>query len=562
MRAPALRCVEFLRRDRPRLLLIGILLLLLGIAAALLPAGAVWITDNGNKAIICRNFAETGDLAIHHPLPEFFPCGGFHFLRLAGGEIRSFYLEFMPILSVPFYRIFGERGMLFWPFSGTLAIVWCLAGMLRNHKRLLLAFCTATPLIFFSLLFWETDPATALSLIAFTMLLRGNFAAAGLLLGAGLIFREELYFVAGVFGIVLLCRREIRPLLRFSAGFLAAMLPIWLWQYREFGHVLGLHGALYRLNNRPQPGDWEAGEICGIFWNYYHHLFQFDTSDSPFHDLLLLPFGAAIAAGAAPRFRSWLRVKQGIAVAACVSWAILIPLLWRRTMFAYTAAMTAGVFTATPFLLGFLLNWRPLLTRTPRMVKVPTLASILYLLIVPPLLTRHDLGLIWGARHFMPILPFLVIPSWIGWRALGWHRRLFWLPIVAGAAIQCYGLYALWHVADESDSLSRLLETAAPKTVVTDVFFLPEQTPRIFFEKQVLEVTNDNAEKLLRTLRARGEKEFLLVLSPGFRRITNPTLAKIISAAPPIADPVVFRREPEPHSGFMELYIAHCRFVP
>ena len=560
MSAFAARSVEFLHRNRKRLLLVGTLFLLLCAASALLPAGAVWITDNGNKYIICRNFAETGDLAVRHPMPEFFPCGGFHFLRLAGGAVRSFYLEFMPLFSVPFYRVFGERGMLFWPFAGTLAIVWCLAGMLHRHKLLLAAFCSATPLVFFSLLFWETTPAAALSLIACALLLRGNFAAAGALLGAGLLFREELYFVAGVFGAVLLCRREMRPLLRFAAGFLLLLLPIWLWQYREFGHVLGLHGSLYRLNNRPQPGDWEAGEVCGIFWNYYHHLFQFDTSDSPLHDLLLLPFGAAIAAGAAPRFRSLLRIKRGIAVAGCVSWAILIPLLWRRTMFAYTAAMTAGVFTATPFLLGFLLNWRPLLIRTPRLIKTQVLASILYLVIVPPLLTRHDLGLIWGARHFMPVLPFLLMPSWIGWRAVGWHRRLFWLPLAAGAAIQCYGIYALWHVADEGDSLSRLLEKSPPKTVVTDVFFLPEQTPRIFFEKEVLEITNDNADELLRKLRQRGEKEFLLVLSPGFRRITDLTVAKIIAVAPPVAEPLVFRREP--NSGFMELYIAHCRFVP
>ena len=75
-----------------------------------------------------------------------------------------------------------------------------------------------------------------------------------------------------------------------------------------------------------------------------------------------------------------------------------------------------------------------------------------------------------------------------------------------------------------------------------------------------LKGTNDNAEKLLRTLRTRGEKEFLLVLSPGFRRIADPTLAKILAAAPPVAEPVVFRREP--NSGFMELFIARCRFIP
>ena len=555
----AIRAAEFLRRRREQLFLTGAVLALLCAAAAALPSGAVWITDNGNKAIICRNFAETGQTALRHPMPEFFPLGGFHFLRLPDGTLRSFYLEFMPLLSAPFLRIFGERGMLFFPFAGTLALVWCLAGMLRRHKLLFAAFCSATPLIFFSLLLWETTPAAAFSLIAGILLLRGSPAAAGAMLGAGLLFREELYCVAAVFGAALLIRKERGNLLRFSAGFLLAALPIWLWQYLEFGHVLGVHGSLYRQNNRPASGGGIADELRGIVWNYYHHLFQFDVGKTPLCGLPLIPLFLAAVAGAAPRFDSYLRLKRGLAAACFVSWAVLIPLLWRRTAFAYTAAMTAGLLTATPFLLGFLLNWRPLLTRSPGTVRFPTLVSLLYLILVPPLLTRHDLGLIWGARHFMPIIPFMVVPAWIGWRALGGSRRMFLLPLAAGAAIQLYGLYALWHVAREGDELSRLIEAAPPKTVVTDVFFLPEQTPRIFFEKTVLEVNDRNAEALLRALRARGEKEFLLVLSPGFRRLSDPMLAKLLAAAPVVEEPIHFRREPG--SGFMELYLARCRFL-
>ena len=107
----AIRAAEFLRRRREQLFLTGAVLALLCAAAAALPSGAVWITDNGNKAIICRNFAETGQTALRHPMPEFFPLGGFHFLRLPDGTLRSFYLEFMPLLSAPFLRIFGERGI-------------------------------------------------------------------------------------------------------------------------------------------------------------------------------------------------------------------------------------------------------------------------------------------------------------------------------------------------------------------------------------------------------------------------------------------------------------------
>ena len=82
---------------------------------------------------------------------------------------------------------------------------------------------------------------------------------------------------------------------------------------------------------------------------------------------------------------------------------------------------------------------------------------------------------------------------------------------------------------------------------------------RTFWKKQVLEISDRNAEALLRKLRESGEKEFLLVLSPGFRRIANPTVARILDAAPLTAEPMHWRREPG--SGFMELYFARCRFA-
>ena len=45
---------------------------ILAAAAAFLPAAPVWITDNGNKYMIMRNFAATGSLEISHRIPEVF----------------------------------------------------------------------------------------------------------------------------------------------------------------------------------------------------------------------------------------------------------------------------------------------------------------------------------------------------------------------------------------------------------------------------------------------------------------------------------------------------------
>ena len=113
-------------RSRATVLWCVAIVLLAALPALLLPAGAGWITDNGNKYIIMRSLAEHGSTAIAAPAAEldpegkFFPDGGFHFRRF-DGTMRSIYPEYFPALSLPFYRLFGERGVLVLPALGAMA---------------------------------------------------------------------------------------------------------------------------------------------------------------------------------------------------------------------------------------------------------------------------------------------------------------------------------------------------------------------------------------------------------------------------------------------------------
>jgi hypothetical protein len=123
--------------------------------------------------------------------------------------------------------------------------------------------------------------------------------------------------------------------------------------------------------------------------------------------------------------------------------------------------------------------------------------------------------------------------------------------------MQCFGIYALYHVSNESDAATEAIAIQKPEIVATDVFYLPEQTPRLFFEKQVLEINDSNVDKLVETLRNSPQKEFILVLSPTFRRISDETLAKLLEAAPAVENVKVF--EQQPGSGFINLFITTCR---
>ena len=107
-------------------------LLLLGCAFVLKP-GAVWITDNGNKYIMMRNFAKGEGTVIKHVFPELFPTGGFHFIKVPGGAV-SFYFEYLSFITVPFYKLFGERGTLVFPLLATL-LLRQMAGSSEIRRR-------------------------------------------------------------------------------------------------------------------------------------------------------------------------------------------------------------------------------------------------------------------------------------------------------------------------------------------------------------------------------------------------------------------------------------------
>ena len=187
-------------RNRATMLWCAAIVLLAAMPALLLPAGAGWITDNGNKYIIMRSLAEGGTTAIANPAagidPEgrFFPDGGFHFRRFHG-EMRSIYPEYFPALTLPWYRLFGERGVLVLPALGAMAAA-LLFGLWRRRMAAGLLLLAGTPLLFYGGTFWEMAPSVLFALTAVMLAVRRRLFLAGLVLGAGLILREEMYFLA------------------------------------------------------------------------------------------------------------------------------------------------------------------------------------------------------------------------------------------------------------------------------------------------------------------------------------------------------------------------------
>jgi len=530
--------------------------------SAFLPEFPVWITDNGNKYIVMRNWIEHGTTEIRQPAPpELFPDGGFHFVRHRSG-IRSFHSEYYPILSSFPYRWFGERALIWLSMIGTAATVGLFSLFLGTSRRKfapLLAF--ATPMLFFSFLLWEMTWSVFFVTATLVLVEKKHFIAGGLTMGASLLLREEAYCAAPAMALALTLWRGRRDAIRFAAGFMLAALPLWVWQYIEFGHVLGLHGGNYYANNR-QNSVWMLREFfTGTLWNYYHHLFRFDAFKND-HDLLCLTpvfAGCILGAAVSPR---WDRIKSALGIVASVGWAVLVITFvfgYDSGAAAFSAAFVTGAIGSNPLFFPFIVNWRKALCRTaPPFVRTNAAFVIIYLLIVPPLLTRADIGLIYGARHFLCIMPSMLFLSthFVRRSPVSWTRAWYILAVSA-VALQLGAFNLLRIVSWESRDFELLMEQYPERTVVTDAFFLPEQVPHLFFTKTVLQLGDRNRKELIDHLRRSGNTEVLLILSNRYRRISDEGLADFLNAAPPIAEPMSFSRRER--SGFMDLYIVRCR---
>ena len=525
------------------------------IAGFFLPALPLFITDNGNKYMIMRDFAESATLVMDHVEPALFPKGGFHFQTLPDGRIYSFHSWVLPVISSFFYRIAGENAALLPVWLSGLAILILLTGN-KKARSAAWALLLTTPVWLYSLMLWEMVPSTLAVLAAFILLKKRQMPGAGIILGLGIWFREEVYILSGIIGLLILCRRQWKDALKLASGGLIALLPLWLANFFIYGHILGLHGATYALNNRTEFSVIE--EISGIFFNYYQHLLRFETL-SPQKTLTLSLIGAA--ALLLPGLMKNAKAKlAGLAVFGIID-IIFIWNIFNSTSPLFTCGMTMSLFFSLPPASGYFINLRQLFQDKNKHIRFITQVVTIYIFAVPPLLTRFDIGLTFGARHYICIMPLMMILSLRGFAKMACPVKVKQIFLIlftaAGIALQIWGFKVLYQTSNCSADLEKYIAAQKERVVVTDVFFLPEQAPRIFFDKTCLEVvTEKQSEIFLNYLAENHIEEFILILGRGndFRRMDNNTLGKILTAYPPAAPPLEANAAPG-----MPLFIVNCR---
>jgi hypothetical protein len=443
------------------------------------PRNVFWGPDSGNHFIQTLSILRTGHIAIEHRFPI-----GHHFVDIAN-KTYSTYSPAFPAAAAPFCAALGYWGLFVLPILGTLLMIALLPALTARSiaiPGILLVF--GTPVLWYTIVFWEHTIAAGLAVAAFILAERERPLIAGLLAALSTMFREEGYIVIVSIAIAMLVMRK-RPW-SFVLAAVVALVPWWLFNWVLFGNPLGLHAAIY--NSIAQGNKLE---------NFYPFLLEFSSKRVVCIAVALLmlaiPFKRLFLVGAAAGF-----------VVLTVS-LFLSPAPMRETLY------TQGLFPAIPFsaamFLGLSRSWRE------QRFRIVTVAA--GILLTTLIVNQADFGMTWGPRHYFWMFPLIIV---MALESIPASRLIAIAAIVlaiCSIAIQFEGIRILRMKLRFSESLLTAVHTDPSRVVVTDVFWIPEDLASEFFIKDIAFVRNDQEFAAF----ARGP--ILFIASRQFRLISN-----------------------------------------
>jgi hypothetical protein len=518
--------------SRGSLILIG--LFFVALQALVLPPDGFATGDQGSKFLQTRAFAEQGPLnpAIDVQSRDIDPQYRRQEPKLENrrGRLVSEFLWLLPLMSAPFVRGLGMRGLYVVPAFSVVAIFFAAAALGRragDDRGLWTAWVVllVTPVAIYGLELWEHAPAAASVIVAALMLAPNRkpeagsrqqagswrFAAAGAAIAAGALFREEV--VAALPS--LLVARAISVNRDRLRDLIAAAMWTSLGAFLVFAASVPVNLMIY---GAPLPvhmtqDAWEVARSTPYM--QVRRAFLVD---------LLLPaahtgaFVAALMAGlAAASVQAWRRragreagdsdsrtlvMVVHVSVAIGLAIAVVLP-LWRlvhgvRPHDAYRVTSAAHTW---PFVLA-ILYWPWVATESQRPMARYLIASALLLLAGTALLVPTSGGAQWSPRFLLAVAPLLAvvaaaaarpapdragrIPGGIsGLTGIAWMARAI---LVASLVMQASGVFWLQRSKARNARLTHGLAslTAPGDVLITDVFWFPEVTATLASSRRML----------------------------------------------------------------------------
>lgn len=504
---------------------------------SIMPKHVFWSPDEGGRYIEVQTVQWRGGIEYTLPYrgqrmdPErrFYPDGSVYPMQLHDGTMRLPWPIWFPLLSRMPLALFGITGIYLIPLTaGFLVVVvcgllaWKVAPRLAAPTILLVGL--ASPIIFYSLTFWEHTLATLLALLGVAVTIYGGGSVRSLLVAlppvllAYLLRLEMLAFVAVLPLAVLICnlldprhasgaegavagwvqsvRLRPRRVQLVGAGLIIALLVlVWLafpWHRRGFlQESLVVREGIWFLRRLP---------------NALTEIFISTSRDEgpPLHKVLarltLCGVAAAVLAAFVRRRRTEsILLFSGLAVVLAFSATVAFMSEPYRALH--------GIVPVAPYVAvasyALVRAWR---TRERPLLMLSLVAALYLLFGVGAILTFYvgRGGLLstleWGQRYVLTLFPLLailaVIAFWEFWespRPIAQRRAfasLFGVLVFVGLQIQARGLEMLYENRQILAHWDAALRVSAP--VVTDLWWLPTAVPERFTTSEMF-VLGDRA---------------------------------------------------------------------
>lgn len=449
----------------------------------------------------------------------------------------------------------GFAGVYFLPLLFSLVCLLCTALLIRvlNGEEsvstgvLLLGLCT--PFLFYSITFWEHTFAVALTTGALLLIVAPPHASprrhliAGMLVGLSTIFREEgyIYFPALALSVLLVSppgsvRANRFPcFLHLLAGWLIFVLPLWIFQQQLYGHFLGAHAVM-----NPSPlldffRTFKPEYLTHVLSNFFVFLFEYHP-DSVFKVVLVIPHILLVLSGL---FYPQKKLIIALILTAGVTNAILLIEMVRNPQPVWNTLFTQGLVPGVAFSLIAFSFLGSFLSKADYAARFLASLLLLYLAGSCLNLNQNVFGIIWGPRHFLPVMPVLAAlavlalrrvrsePLWAG------HRKLFLPAAAALVAVslcaQIFGLFTMHVKRDASARLREAVLKSKPQAVVTDAYWVPEELSTLFFEMPFYQVDSPSElHDLLLRLKEGEVNEFLFLASKKYRKLPETSASLLL----------------------------------
>jgi hypothetical protein len=523
-------------------LLAGVAAVYVYLAFAYLPGGAYWIPDNGYKHIQADNIRLSPglDLSIEYPGRwldpdlKFVPTDSI-FYFVWNGRIHFSQSPVISILSKPFVALVGNYGELVIPMLAGLVSLYLMAWLVCKLEfgpgwaAILLA-GLATPVLIYSLLFWEHTLALALGLGAL-MPVVGQLESPSptQLLGSGLLaalaasIRKELVIFAILLNVVLILRiievenwrrrRLWQSWLLWSSAFVGLLVIYELIIYTQTGHLL-----TPELRVATPPRYTAQSYILARSFSFLPD-FLFGPDYGSLGYLLLAAVGVYWLAGRR-RQTKLLAVTQALALA--VVGVGVMYFFWRL----WPGGRMVGPLSFSPFLLIGLAPHTPS-DQAGRTIRELTFIMIGYFILALLGLAFFKsegpaTNIEWGARYFLIVFPLGTLLATKALRDL-WerreHSRLAQLHFVLSALLiglsfssQLLGVGVIYNGITQNLKRQGAILALPEKQVVTDQWWLVGNAPAVYEAKEIfLARTDGDLCDWVRLAQSKGIARFAVV---------------------------------------------------